>query len=109
MTVPQSPPTTTWDPKSETLSMKVRRICCLNNLGMTPLTRLKQLYNENAVPFLWHHNSPKRKAENERVSSQIGRPEVPKEQEEINCKWHSFFFFFLYTKLKEASFKSVLS
>ena len=31
------------------------------------------------------------------------------QQEEINCTWQAFFFFpLLYTKLKEASFNSVL-
>ena len=40
----------------------------------------------------------------------VGRPEVPKQQEEINFKWQTFFFFFhlLYTILKDASFNSVL-
>ena len=29
------------------------------------------------------------------LTSSVGRPEVPKQQEEINCKWQTFFPFLL--------------
>ena len=56
-------------PRSETLHMRVSRICCFNNLGTMLLNSRKQLCNENNAPFPWQHNSPKRKGGNERVNS----------------------------------------
>ena len=41
------------------------------------------------------------------LTALVGRSEVPKQQEEINCKCQTFFFL-PYTKLKEAYFNSVL-
>ena len=43
------------------------------------------------------------------LTALVERPEVPKQQEEINCKWQTFIFFLLYTKLKQVSFNSGLS
>ena len=40
------------------------------------------------------------------LTALVGRSEVPKQQEEINCKWQIVLFFF-YTKLKESCFNSV--
>jgi len=50
---------------SETLNTRVRRICCLTNLGTTP--NRKELWNENEPLFPRQHNSPKRKGGKERV------------------------------------------
>ena len=55
-------------PGSEILNMRVRRICCLNNVGTMPLNSRKQLWKENDAPFPWQHNSPKRKGGNEIVN-----------------------------------------
>ena len=52
---------------SETLNMRVRRICCLTNLGTTPYK--KELWIENEPLFPRQHNSPKRKGGKERVNS----------------------------------------
>ena len=52
---------------SETLNMRVRRICCLTNLGTTP--NKKELWIENEPLFPRQHNSPKRKGGKERVNS----------------------------------------
>ena len=46
------------------LSQRIRRICCLNNLGTK-----KQLRNENDAHFPWHHNSTERKVGRDRVNS----------------------------------------
>ena len=46
--------------------MRVRKICCLNNLGTKKL-----LWNENDAHFPWHHNSTKRKGGRE--SQFLGR------------------------------------
>ena len=43
------------------LSVRVRGICCLNNLGTVPHPSRKQLWNENTTPFPVQHNSPQRK------------------------------------------------
>ena len=54
---------------SETLNMRVGRICCLNNLEAMPLNSRKLLWNETNAPFPWQNNSPKRKGGTERVIS----------------------------------------
>lgn len=41
-------------------------------------------------------------------SASVGKPGVSKRQEEINYRWQTVFFFFLYTRLKETFFNSVL-
>lgn len=42
-------------------------------------------------------------------SASVGKPGVSKRQEEINYRWQTvFFFFFLYTRLKETLFNSML-
>ena len=51
-------------PLDQILNMRVRRICCLKNLGPMPLNSRKLLSNENNAPFPWQHNSPKRKGGN---------------------------------------------
>ena len=50
----------------------------------------KQLWDENATPFPRQHNSPKGKGGNERVI--VRRPEVPRHQVKIKCKWQMYFF-----------------
>ena len=35
--------------------MRVRRLCCLRNLGIMPLNSRKWLRNENDAPFPWQH------------------------------------------------------
>ena len=79
--------------------MRVRKICCLNNLGTK-----KQLWNENDAHFPWHHNFTKRKGGTEsqflgRLIRSPGSPRrkgsgVLKEEEKINPP-----FFFLSTFL----------
>lgn len=41
-------------------------------------------------------------------SASVGKPGVSKRQEEINYRWQTVFFFFLYTRLKETLFNSML-
>ena len=62
--------------------MRVRRICCLSDLGTMPLNSRKQLWNKNNDPFPWQHNSPKRKGGvRESIPRQVDkRPRVPKER-----------------------------
>ena len=59
--------------------------------GWFLLPAQKKLCNDNAAPFPWQHNSPKGKVGNESVNS-LSRSHVPKQQEEIHCKWKIFFF-----------------
>ena len=51
--------------------MRIRRICCLYNLGMAPFNSRKQLQNENDALLPWQPNSHKRKGEHE--SQFLGR------------------------------------
>ena len=53
----------------------------------TPLSAQRQLWNKNDVPFPRHHNSPKRKVENERVT---GRKAIGLQMGEIVFKYQTF-------------------
>ena len=48
----QLPPATTWAPGSETLNMRVRRICCLTKLGRTPLLSSEAVMEWKQCSFL---------------------------------------------------------
>ena len=90
--MPQPPSTITWTPGSETLNMRVR-ICCLKNLRMMPLNQLRRNYGMIMLP-LFHGNIIllKEKRGMRVLTASIGRSHVPKQEEEIYCKWHFFFF-----------------
>ena len=68
--------------------MRVRKICCLNNLGTMPLNSRKYLWNKHNTPFPRQHNSPKRKGGNKLVT---GRKARGLQTEEIGCKCQTFF------------------
>ena len=72
--------------------MRVRRICCLNNLGAVPHHSRKQLWKENDAPFPWQHNSSKRKGGmRESILRQVHKKSrVPEEEdEEEKAVWGS--------------------
>ena len=84
--------------------MRVRRICCLNNVGTMPLNSRKDLWNKKDAPFPWQHNSPKRKGgmkesfprqvDKKSRGSQGERSGILKEEERTN------FYFFSSTFLR---------
>ena len=91
-----------WGPGSETLNLRVRRICCLNNLETACHRSRKQLWNENGIPFLWEHKSPKRKAGNESqfLGSLIRSPGSPRRRERSGVfkeekRTNTFFFLYI--------------
>ena len=63
--------------------MRVRSICCLNNLGAVPHHSRKQLWKQNDAPFPWQHNSPKRKGGmRESIPRQVDKNSRVLEEEE---------------------------
>ena len=53
--------------------MRIRRICCLNNLGSVPLSSRKKLQNNFSTPFPGNHILLKAGG-NERVKAYAGSP-----------------------------------
>ena len=53
--------------------MRVRRICCLNDLGMIPLLSSEAVTELNDASFPRQHNSPKRKGGSEGVTGRKAR------------------------------------
>ena len=70
--------------------MRVRRICCLSNLGTTLLNSKKLLWNENNTHFPWQHNSPKRKVGGmrESIPRQVDKKSrIPEEERGVWGSW----------------------
>ena len=89
--MPQSPPTITWAPGSETFNMRVR-ICCLKNLRTMPLNQLLRNYGMIMLPlFRGNIILLKEKGGMRVLTASVERSRVPKQQEEIHCKWQIFF------------------
>ena len=63
--------------------MRVRRVCCLNNLGSVPLTSRKKLWNDFSAPFPGNHILLKEKGRNERIKAWAGSPRPFKEDVNI--------------------------
>ena len=94
--------------------MRARRICCLTNLGMTPLISSEPVMGWESRPFPRQHDSPKRKRWNERVTGRKARgpQEVGGSKLQVEdfffllCWWNQFcrrltvfYFFFLFSNL----------
>ena len=89
--MPQSPPMITWAPGSETFNMRVR-ICCLKNLRTMPLNQLLRNYGMIMLPlFRGNIILLKEKGGMRVLTASVERSRVPKQQEEIHCKWQIFF------------------
>ena len=70
--------------------MRARRICCLTNLGMTPLISSEPVMGWESRPFPRQHDSPKRKRWNERVTGRKARG--PQEVGGSKLQVEDFFF-----------------
>ena len=65
--------------------MRVRRVCCLNNLGSVPLTSRKKLPKDCSTPFPGNHILLKEKGRNERIKAWAGSPKPFKENVNSRC------------------------